>query len=127
MLLYSVKVISCVSLQCNSRRLPRIIACLCLARLDNSSHQVGVAATVCKHCVCEYRFISRSSSMWLRCAEDDYLQLSRHNILPDLVLSMLQYFLSLSLLRHNDDTLYHNILRMHFKCLYLSIYLKYII
>ncbi|KYQ55770.1 Protein outspread [Trachymyrmex zeteki] len=73
----------------SSRGLPRIIACLCLARLDNSSHQVGVAATVCKHCVCEYRFISRSSSMWLRCAEDDYLQLSRHNILPDLVLSML--------------------------------------
>ncbi|KYN36988.1 Protein outspread [Trachymyrmex septentrionalis] len=34
----------------SSRRLPRIIACLCLARLDNSSHQVGVAATVCKHC-----------------------------------------------------------------------------
>ncbi|TGZ45611.1 Protein outspread [Temnothorax longispinosus] len=104
------------------RGLPRIIACLCLARLDNSSHQVGVAATVCKRRVCEYRFISRSSSTAVRCAEDDYLQSSRHNILPDLVLSMVRFVPPLSLApssRYVVTTIYHHdILRMHLKCLY---------
>lgn len=85
----------------------RIIACLCLARLDNSSHQVvGVTATVC-----EYRFISRSSSLRRTVrAEGDYLQSSQHNILPGLILSN-ALLLPLSFFRSFAEILYHRAVR----------------
>lgn len=115
--------------RCSTRGLPRIIVCLCLVRLDNSSRQARVV--VCKRCIWTpiYKSIKFDA---VQCAEDDYLQSSRHNIPPQrkrkrerrLVVPMLRCFLFLFLsvipLPWYSITMIHrcHILHVYNECLY---------